>query len=654
MANSFNTKFVASSLAQAGQAAEDESKFVDTWNGAKEFRNMGATFMAKLVELDFKFVVPKECFKTRLLDEATRNTFDSHYANLMATISKDAHQYETLFRYLFYSRGFRDTGKGSRLGFYYLFEKLHFDFPDICNAMLSLIPEYGSFADLDNLVELMGDKILPGVIDVYIKHMNSDCMILFGKEVAKVTSSDLEYFKKQDMTEFMKGKHVSLAFKWLKSSGKHNSKHRIDILTKVYYPNGGLKDFLLSKDPMMILLGEKRLNWCDMMLRKIKSCVGTVLNVVEQKMCHNRFSDIDMASVPAGAMTKYTKAFSNELLKEAVPEWMDDTGNRYPDNQDRVAARANLLKAIEEKGLKGLVADIRKMADEIFTNVYQRGNPIVTKMKRLAVASQFKDLITRLKEKVDAVVTQQQADAATKGTTFIDPRDVLGMVDVSGSMSSAGVLSLAIMLGVIGAHLSDTFRGMVMTFTDNPAIIRLDLENGDVYDHFMKVLTSPVGYSTNLKACFDLLLDVTKKSGVKATSMGIVMYTDCQINTLVKFGPHDNQNKDMSNFSRLFNETIIGYVGSQYKEAGYDQPRLIFWNLNSSTPGFPAEAGSTGIQMVSGFSQTLMNQVFTGEFVYEEMEDGSRKVLITPEETLMKALYSPYYDKVGDVLVKTI
>ena len=646
MASVFNTKSVASFLAQAGQ--EDESKFVDTWNGAKEFRNMGTTFMAKLVELDFKFVVPKECFKTRMLDEATRNTFDTHYANLMATINKDVHPdahsnaCETLFRYLFYSRGFRDTGKGSRLGFYYLFEKLRFDFPDICNSMLSLIPEYGSFADLDNLVELMGDKILPGVMDVYVKHMNSDCMILFGKEVAKVTDTDLVYFNKQDMTEFMKGKHLSLAFKWLKSSGKHNSKHRLDVLSKVYFPNGGLKDFLHSKDPMMILIGEKRLNWCDMMLRKIKSCVGTVLDVVEQKMCRNRFSTINMASVPAGAMTKYTKAFSNELLKEEVPEWMDETGNRYPENQDRVAARANLLKAIEDKGLKGLVADIRKMADDIFTNVYMKGNPIVTKMKRLAVASQFKDLITRLKEKVDTVVTQQKA--------MIDPRDVLGMVDVSGSMSSAGVLSVAIMLGVIGAHLSDTFRGMVMTFTDKPAIIHLDLENGDVYDHFMKILTSPVGYSTNLQACFDLLLDVTKKSGVKATSMGIVMYTDCQINTLVKFGPSDHQNKDISTFNRLFNETLVGYVGSKYKEAGYDQPRLIFWNLNSSTPGFPAEANSTGIQMVSGFSQTLMNQVFTGEFTYEEMEDGSRKVTVTPEDTLMKVLYSPYYDKVGSVL----
>jgi hypothetical protein len=147
---------------------------------------------------------------------------------------------------------------------------------------------------------------------------------------------------------------------------------------------------------------------------------------------------------------------------------------------------------------------------------------------------------------------------------------------------------------------------------------------------------------------------VTQKSDVKATSMGVVMYTDCQINTLVKFEPYDNQNKHMSTFNQMFNETIVGYVGSQYKAAGYDQPRLIFWNLNSDTPGFPAEANSTGIQMVSGFSQTLMNQVFTGEFVYEEMEDGSRKATVTPEETLMKALYSPYYDKVGGVLAKSI
>lgn len=651
MASAFNTEFVASSLVQFRQ--DDESKFIDTWNGAKEFRNMGSTFLAKLVELDFKFVVPKECFKTRMLDEHTRTTFDTLYKSLIKSMSMDNHQYETLFRYMFYLRGFRDTGKGSRLGFYYMFEKLYYDFPEICNSMLCLIPDYGSFADLDNLVELMGDKILPGVISIYIQHMNSDCLILFGKEIAKVTTADLEDFNKKDMTEIMKDKHLSLAFKWLKSSGKHNSKHRLDILTMVYFPNGGLKELLASKKAEEVLIGEKRLRWCDMMLRKVKSCVGMVLDVVEQKMCSGRFSEINMASVPAGAMTKYTKAFSNELLKEPVSTWMDETGNRHPMNQDRIVARANLLKAIEENSLRGLVADIRKMANDIFANVYQRGTSHITKMKRLTVAAQFKDLITRLKEKVDTVVTQQKAYATAKGGAFIDPRDVIGMVDVSGSMESAGVLPLAIMLGVIGAHLSDTFRGMVMTFTDNPAIIYLDLENGDVYDHFAKVLTSPVGYSTNLQACFDLLLQVTQKSSVKTTSMGIVMYTDCQINILIKFGPQDEHHKNMSTFNQMFNKTIVGYVGAQYKAAGYDQPRLIFWNLNSNTSGFPAEANSTGIQMVSGFSQTLMNQVFTGEFVYEKMEDGSRKVTVTPEETLMKALYSPYYDKVGSVLTKS-
>jgi hypothetical protein len=412
MSTMFNTKYISSFLAQAAQDDDDDkSTFVDTWNGAKEFRNMGSSFLTKLVEFDFKFVIPKECFKTRILDKDTRNIFDTHYANLIATLNfKDTHHYETLFRYLFYSRGFRDTGKGSRLGFYYLFEKLHYDFPKICNSMLSLIPEYGCFADLDNLVELIGDKILQDVIDVYVKHMNLDCIILFGKEVAKVTINDLETFLKKNVIEFMKGKQLSLAFKWLKSSGKHNSKHRLDILTKIYFPNGGLKELLESNETEKALIGRKRLCWCDMMLRKIKSCVGTVLDVVEQKMCSNHFSEINMSSVPAGAMTKYTKAFSNELLKKDVSKEMDDTGNRHPDNKD-----------------------------------------------------------------------------------------------------------------------------------------------------------------------------------------------------------------------------------------------LIFWNLNNRTPGFPVEANFTGIQMVSGFSQTLMNQVFTGKFVYEEIKDDSRKIIITPEETLMRALYSSYYDKVGSI-----
>lgn len=648
MANTFNTQSIASALSQIEQ---DMSKFVNTWNGAKQFSEMGTSFLSKLVELDFKFVVPKECYKTRMLDQFTRDTFDAHYDKLMSTVQlNNMKQYETLFRYLFYSRSFRDTGKGSRLGFYYMFQKLYNDFPGLAKLMLDLIPEYGSFADLDNLVEVMGKEIIPHIVDVYVKHMNSDSMILFGKEVAKVTTEDLEEFKKKDMTEFMKGKHLSLAFKWLKSNDKHNSTHRLDILAKLYYPNGGLKEYLASKDHNLIEHGMRRLRWCDMMLRKMKSCVGMALDVVEQKMCSNRFSEINMESVPAGAMSKYTKAFSNELLKEDVPKSMEETGNRYPDNMDRVTARKNLLKSIEDTGLKGLMTDIRKMSDAIFKDVYMQGTCKASKMKRLTVAAQFKDLVSRLKEKVDAVVIQQKADNAN----FIDPRDVLGMVDVSGSMVSANVLSIAIMLGVIGAHLSDTFRGMVMTFTDNPSIIRLDMENGDIYDHFMKVLTSPVGYSTNLQACFDLLLDVTKKSGVKATSMGIVMYTDCMINTLVKFGPNDSQNKEMYNFNEMFNKTIVGYVGSKYKAAGYDQPRLIFWNLNGGTPGFPAQGGSTGIQMVSGFSQTLMNQVFTGDYVYEVTEDGSQKVTVTPEETLMKALYSTYYDKVGDMLSKSV
>jgi hypothetical protein len=138
-----------------------------------------------------------------------------------------------------------------------------------------------------------------------------------------------------------------------------------------------------------------------------------------------------------------------------------------------------------------------------------------------------------------------------------------------------------------------------------------------------------------------LLLDVTKQSKIKSTSVGIVMYTDCQINQIAKV---DGNNQY---YDKLYEKTIVGYVGNKYKEAGYDVPRLVFWNLNGMTPGFPAEANSLGIQMVSGYSQTLMNQVFTGEFTYE-----NNVVKVDPLETLLKALYSEYYDKVAEKIDK--
>jgi hypothetical protein len=596
------------------QMAVEESKYSVGWNGALEFATTGNSFGSKLLDFDFKFIVPKKCFKTKELDEQTKLLFDSKFESLLSELRKMTPDvcktnFETLFRYMFYSRVFRETGKASRLGFYYLFERLYNEYPQTCCSMLKLLPEYGYFGDLNYLMEHINkpDVINSGT-DVFINHLNSDCMLVFGKMLKDVTKEDIQYVKDSNL----KVNNLSLASKWLKRENKQNSKYRNYIIEKVY-------NITLNKSNTM--------NYYQMMLRKVTSLLSKYIDVVEQKMCSNRFSEINMSHIPSNAMTKYVKALANEKLDEPVGSDDEDTGNRYPDNIDRIQARKNLLETILNKEINGITVDIRRMADSVMKDL---NNINLSNMKRKTVSAQFNAMVSKLKEKIDSIVSDNS----------IDPRDVIGMVDVSGSMVSANVLNIAVMLGIIGAHLSNNFNGLLMTFTDNPKIVKLDMSGkSDIYDHFKQIMEGPVGYSTNLQACFDMLLDVTKQSNIKSTSVGIVMYTDCQINEIAKV---DGNNQY---YDKLYEKTIVGYVGNKYKEAGYDVPRLVFWNLNGMTPGFPAGGTSLGIQMVSGYSQSLMNQVFSGKFTYE-----NNVVKVDPLETLLKVLYSKHYDKVTNEL----
>jgi len=102
-----------------------------------------------------------------------------------------------------------------------------------------------------------------------------------------------------------------------------------------------------------------------------------------------------------------------------------------------------------------------------------------------------------------------------------------------------------------------------------------------------------------------------------------------------------------------FQKTLIKRMEVAFKTKGYNFPRTIFWNLNYKSPGFPAMADSQGIQLVSGYSQSLMIQLFTGEYKYEVQADGSHKVSVTPWESLVKALMNPGYDSVIASVYKT-
>lgn len=50
-----------------------------------------------------------------------------------------------------------------------------------------------------------------------------------------------------------------------------------------------------------------------------------------------------------------------------------------------------------------------------------------------------------------------------------------------------------------------------------------------------------------------------------------------------------------------------------YEEYGYELPRLVFWNICSTTGTIPIRENKNGVALVSGYSVNIMNMVLNNE-----------------------------------------
>lgn len=683
-----NTNTLAGAFASfAKSSAEESLKTGVTWNGDVNYSSLGDDFESKFLGFDQKMVTPQSCLKAAALDDDTRVLFDAHFNELMDFVRSKSDQerakaFGLVFRYLFYVRSVRVAGKKSRLLFYYLFERLFTVFPKTCCALLSLVPDYGYFGDLDHLITQMSgiDVVVKAAEEVYLNHLNTDCQLIWGKPLNGVTKDEatslnekLKTMTTEEVRAFIGAKRLSLAAKWFKREGKKNSGHRKEILVSVYFPNGGITDLEASKDPMARALAKKRLSYCQMVFRHVISALSQCLLVGETMMCeedpeHRTWASIPLAVAPAKFMTKYRKALANEQLKVVPEEHQLETGNRFIDREDRVQCRKNLLKTLVEGKLKGAAQDIDRLSSVVFENIthnhygYNGARMSLSKTlsptERLVIATQWKDLISKVKEEVIKAIETARAEAVESGEVWLDPRQVIPVVDTSGSMESARVQDKAIGLGILAAHLS-TMPGCLISFSDKPEVFNLDMSGkADVFDHFLTIMNGPTGLNTNIDATYRVLLDLMVKSGIKETDFALLFLSDGQFDAQVTLPEESSSSLAYRGYgyynrepaSSRFQKTFLDRIEAAFKVKGYNLPRTVFWNLNCTSPGFPATSISRGVQLVSGYSQSLMLQVFTGDYKYEVQEDGTAKVSVNPWESFLKALLHQGYDQVSQVV----
>jgi len=361
------------------------------------------------------------------------------------------------------------------------------------------------------------------------------------------------------------------------------------------------------------------------------------------------WDDITISRAPARLLHQHLSALINELKKTVPLQSEIDTGNRSF-RADRIQCRKNMLQTILEGKLKGLQLDLSKLARVINSHItcYDLNThsmefsskctiSTISFAERSMIAAQWKDMMSKLKESIDTTVEKMLKETPDA----IDPRNVIPMVDRSGSMESAHVDVEAIALGLMAASISN-LPGCMITFSRDPKVLYID-QTKDVFDQFIQVYAAGGGYNTNIDAAYRKLLDLMVENDIKKAEYALMILTDGHFDS----GLVEVDGKATN--SKLFEDVFLGRMEKAFQEKGYNLPRTIFWNLNGRG-AYNATATTKGVQMVNGYSQTLMLSVFVGEYNLTKEEDGTTRVAVDPWTSFVKSITSETFNPVLQVL----
>jgi hypothetical protein len=541
------------------------------WNGAIEYTRKGVgddmtAFFFKLVRgLDI-----------HLLQD---------YMKEIKNASKTTEDLTRLIVLCFQTRATRGMGKGEKQLFYEMLYNVQELFGnDVLIPLLPLIPFYGYYKDY---LAIMSDKR-------FDKEIKNECLkILANQALVDYKSITLGTGD------------VSIVGKYLP---REKSKHH-DIAVD-------LASFLFEEDGNKYSRLKK--------YRKLTSTLNEgIQTTTEVLMCSKKYSDIDFKKVSSLCMHRNRKAFANEQLKG--PMTMQETGNRFPLDEDRVTARKNLLAT---KKLKGGQLFPHEIVGSCLRHLSE------TEVDQLG--KQWTDL----RENVFGQVTTSK---------FLKHNNTLPMIDVSGSMTSQTSLPLkvAISLGILLSELCNTeFRNLVLTFDTNPTFVRFT-DDQNIHQKVKQLEDAPWGGSTDILKAFKLILGIAEKHKLSEEDIpDLMIVSDMQFNAacggFYNGAYYHGDSNNMNSFGTQYEviKTLFIEHGLKVNGRPWNVPKVIFWNVNSDTKGFPVPADTPNTYLLSGFSPSLFKYVMDGE---EKMEE-------TPEEIVNKTLDDPAFDKVRQVL----
>lgn len=323
--------------------------------------------------------------------------------------------------------------------------------------------------------------------------------------------------------------------------------------------------------------------------RQVLSSLRKYIDVTECKLSERNYSEINYESVPSQASLKYKEAFKRNDSK------------RY----------AEYLESVS-KGEKKINANTLYPCD-IVHNYIENG-----------WAPEVKDVDKTLEELWKALPDTVNGDSS-----------VMVVADGSGSMtskcnanSSISALDVANSLAIYFAErATGAYKNKYITFSNKPQFVDFT-SCRTLRDKIMLALEYDEMTSTNIEKVFDLILSTAIKYNLKQNEIpeAVLIISDMEFNYAMA--------------DRYSEEKLFRVITEKFINAGYQLPKLIFWNVNSRTNTIPIRENANGLVLVSGYSINTMKMILNGE--------------LDPKKALYKEITSERYAPVDSLIQKII
>lgn len=286
--------------------------------------------------------------------------------------------------------------------------------------------------------------------------------------------------------------------------------------------------------------------------RKCLSQLRKYLNVVEVKMSANEWNSIDYNTVPSKANLIYRDAF-------------------YRHDKDRRLEYINSL----QKGEAKINAQAMFLHD-IVSHYNLDGN-----------IDNTLEAMWQAQEKLNGF-----------GNTLV-VRDGSGSMLCSLDKTTVTILDVANAITLYCAENNEgAFKDKFITFSRKAKLV--DLSNKHtLLAKLRKLSTEDECTNTSIGSVFSLILRTMKENNLPQEDMPqtILIVSD------MEFDP----------ISMNWSDKIFKVIKDKFSEAGYQLPKLVFWNIASRTNTIPITQNKNGVILVSGFSRNLMEMVMSSE-----------------------------------------